>query len=474
MIKTLLLTATILFFSSCNHTAPPKPDADRVIKDTLAQIFLQPFNQSPQEQNIYIRVDAKQEKMPCPRSTAIKQLMKELKTETQKFVIDNNQPVEITGQEGTKLSFAPNCFVNAEGNQVSTPVNIELKECYNLSDMLRENLLTANQGGYASGKGMLCVRAYADGKALQLKTGGAINVQFPFFTDNNDGYKLYRGDENADGLIVWNAVCEQKAAVPEINPSASYAKPQFSYLGLGLKEYLLQNLSYPDEARRNELSANLEVTFTVSKDGRVKNVVTAESYKIFRQEIEQSLTSMPAWKPAAYNGKNIASSVHVNIDFNIRSADQVKVDFDDAKSSLISTGNDLYVLYGSDLVRQKSGQSEQAINRVGWFNYSKPLDAGNKKAELIVCSNEKSEVKLLLKNKTIIIGAENCMGFADFQNLPLGQEAYIVAVRYDGGNMLYAVQPVTLSKQTVVTLQWKKGDKKEIAKVYRKLSKDLS
>lgn len=152
----------------------------------------------------------------------------------------------------------------------------------------------------------------------------------------------------------------------------------------------------------------------------------------------------------------------------------MKIDFDDAKSSLVSAGSDLYVLYGSDLVHPMANPAEQTLNTTGWFNYGKALDAGVQKAELIVCSNEKSEVKLLLKNKKAIIGAENCLGFADFNNLPLGQEAYIVAVRYDSGKMLCAVQPVTLSKQPVVTLQWKKGSKEEIAKVYRKLSKDIS
>ncbi len=474
MIKTLLFATAILFFSSCNHTSPPKPDADRVIKDTLAQNILQPFNQSPPAQNIYVRVEPKQEKLPCPRSSDIKDVMKALKTETQRFVINNGQNAEITGEKGTRLSFAPNCFVNAEGNEISTPVAIELKECYTPDAMLHENLFTANQGDYATGKGMLSISAYANGQALQLKTGEAIDVQFPFYTGNRDGYKLYRGDENADGLIVWSGVGEAKAAIPEVYSRASYVKPEFLYQGQDLKGYLLQNLSYPDEARRNELSANVEVTFTVSKEGRVKDVVTAESYKIFRQEIEQSLSSMPVWKPAVYNGRNIATSVHVNIDFNIRSAEQVQIDFDEAKSSLISAGKELYVLYGSDLAGQKYDQRGLALSRMGWFNYSKPLDAGKDKAELIVCSDEKSEVKLLLKNKAAIVAAENCMGFADFNNLPLGEEAYIVAVRYDAGDMLYSVQPVTLSKQSVVTLKWMKGDKEAIAKVYRKLGKGIS
>ena len=184
---------------------------------------------------------------------------------------------------------------------------------------------------------------------------------------------------------------------------------------------------------------------------------------------------MPAWKPAVYNDRNIASSVHVNIDFNIRRADQVQIDFNETKASLISAGSAMYLLYGTDLKGEVAqNTSVRALSSMGWFNCSKPVKAGLQNAELIVCSNEKSEVKLLMKNKAAIIGGDNFVGYADFKNLPLGEEACIIAVRYDGGNMLYAVQPVTLSKQAVITLNWKRGSREEIAKVYRKLSKDLS
>jgi TonB family protein len=474
MIKTFPLVAAILFFASCNHTTPPKPDADRVIKDTLAEIILQPFNQSPQAQNIYVHVEATQEKVPCCRSNAIKQVMEDLKTQPQKFVIDNSRPAEITGEEGTKLAFTPNSFISSNGSEVSAPVTIELKECYNINAMLRENLLTSTDGGFSASRVMLCVNAFADGQPLQLKDGETINVHFPFYINNFSKSKLYHGNENADGLIVWSTATEEKATGPEIYPSTSFLKPEFSYQNQDFKAYLLQNLNYPDEARRNELSANVEVTFTVSKYGKVTNVITAESYKIFRQEIEQAFATMPVWKPAVYNGKNIASSVHASINFNIRSADQVQVDFNESKSSLISAGNELYVLYGSDLKRQSPDVSGLPLGKTGWFNYSKPLDGGDQNAELIVCSNEKTEVKLLLKNKIAIIGGENCLGFADFKNLPLGEEAYIVAVRYENGNMLYSVQPVTFNKQSIITLKWKKGDKEEITRAYRKLSKDLS
>ncbi len=475
MIKTLPCIAAILFFTSCNHNAPPKPDADRVIKDTLAQIILQPFNQLPPQQNIYAKVETKQQKMLCARDASIKQVMDGLKAAPQNFLIDNTRPFEVTGKMGTRLSFKAHSFINNEGYEVTEPVTIELKECYSLEAMLSENLLTAADGGLSASKGMVFVNARASGKSLQLRSGQTMDVQFPFAIKGRNGIKVYHGTENADGLVAWNTVSNEGEMFPKVFSSTDFTKPEFLYQGLGVKEYLLQNLSYPEEAKRNELSANVEVTFEVDGHGKVTEVTTAESYKIFRQAIEQSLKDMPAWKPAVYNGKDIAASVHVNIDFNIRRANQVEIDFNEAKASLISAGAAMYVLCGADLKGNVvHNPAVETFGKTGWYNCSREIKAGRKNAELIVCADDKSEIKLLMKNRAAIIGGENCLGYADFKNLPLGEEAYIVAVRYEKGNMLYAVQQVTLSRQTVVSLNWKRGNREEIARVYRKLSQDIS
>lgn len=357
MVKTLLLTTAILFFSSCNHTCEPKPDTDRVIKDTLAQTILKPFNLQPAPQRLYAKVEAREEKFLSPRGAAIKQLMEELKAAPQKFIIDNAQRTEITGQQGTKLSIKPNSFVNAEGAEIAEPVTIELKECYSIEAMLHENLLT---GGFFASKGMLYVNAFASGRALKLKAGEKINVQWPFATDRN-GYKLYYGNENADAQINWNDANNED---PKLFASAGFVKPEFTGQGLEFKDYLHKNISYPDEAKRNELSAKVEVTFTIDTNGRVTEIASAESYKIFKQVIDASFKSMPAWIPAVYNGKNIASSVHLNIDFNIRRADQVQVEFNENKASLVSAGKAVYLLYGTDLKRNAASDiSAQAFTK---------------------------------------------------------------------------------------------------------------
>ena len=469
MAKTLLFVIVILFLTSCNHNPESKPDADRAIIDTVAQTILKPFNQPPPAKAIYAKVEIRQEKFLCQRDEAIRKMISDIKAAPQKFTIDNKLTSEITGAFGTRLSFNAGCFVSNNGNEVKDRVTVELKECYTIEAMLAENLLTSGNENFSSTKGMIYVNAFSNSIPLKLKAGEKVKVQWPFAGTLKE-YSLQYGELNTDDQVSWTPVASDNAKVLAFS---GFIKPQFEGDGLGFKDYLLENISYPDEAKRNELSAKVDVAFTIDAHGQITDVNSAESYKIFRQAIAESLKKMPAWKPAVYQGKNIASSLHLTIDFNIRRTNQVKIDFNENKAAMVSEDNTLYLLYGSDLKGKAAlEKAEPVLTQLGWYNFSKLLRRSNQKpAELIVCANEKSEIRLLMKNQHSILGGENDLGFADFKNLPLGEDAYVIGVKYEGGNLFYAIQPVTLSKQSILTLKWKKGSQQKLLEAYRNLDK---
>ena len=471
MTKTLLCALVILLLSSCNHTPELKPDADRVIRDTVAQTILQPFTEAPVTKAIYAKVETRQDKFLCPRNASIKNLMADLKAAPQKFTINGKLNNQITGVQGTRLIFTPNCFIKSGGGEVDEPITVELKECYSTEAMLSENLATTTSNDISHSRGLIYVNALAGNEILKLREDANIEVQWPF-AKNMDDYSLQYGKPKADDQVEWIKVENQKA---KVFASSGFTKPEFDGQGLGFKNYLLQNISYPDEAKRNELSAKVEVTFTIDAKGMVSNVNSAESYKVFRQAIEGSLKKMPPWQPAAYHGKNIASTVHLSIDFNLRRTEQVAVEFAEDKASLVSEGNSFYLLYGSDLKRSPDDEKAgQALDRLGWYNLSKALALRYQTtAELIVCANEKSEIRLLMKKQHAILGGENNIGFADFKDLPLGESACVIGVKYEDGSMFYAIQPVTINKQSVVSLNWKKGSRQELLQVYHRLANEL-
>ena len=95
--------------------------------------------------------------------------------------------------------------------------------------------------------------------------------------------------------------------------------------------------------------------------------------------------------------------------------------------------------------------------------------SGNK-ADVIISSNQNTDVKIIFKNRNTIVSGENCVGYCRFNNISVNEEVYVIGVRYEGGNIFYALQPLKLEKQSVVSLNWKKGNEKDVKKVFRSLT----
>jgi hypothetical protein len=227
-------------------------------------------------------------------------------------------------------------------------------------------------------------------------------------------------------------------------------------------------LVYPEEAKRNELSANIEATLFINEEGKVAEITTGESYKIFRNEIKRVLKTMPDWKPATYGERNIPAVVHLNVDFNIRRADQVKVSFNDNQVSLVNSPGNTYLVYGQTEGTAKNA-SKQWFEKTGWYNCARVVKTSGALADVIIRSDAKTDVKLVLKNHNSIISGQDYVGYSRFKNLPVNTDVYIVAVHRDKGQLSYAVQPLKLEKQTVVSLDFKKGEEADVVKAYKKL-----
>ena len=470
MKKLILLFAVFLSLSACNNqTTEPKPDAVRVIKDTLAETIMRPFNEKPNAKKIYAKVGVSEDVFLRKQDATLNGLLAGMKTKPQHFTINTTEPSEVQGEQGTKLVFNPNSFTDKNGKEITAPVDIELKECYKLDEMLRENL-TGNPGDkLMESRGMICINASSGGEELKLKDGEMIRVRFPFTVQKKDRYKFFYGDEEADGNMNWTPAPE--TTVPQYFGAKEFTLPEFSYNGLELKNYLHETLTYPEEAKRNELSAKVEVSFLIDKNGKVTEVNTRESYKIFRNEIARVLNNMPGWIPATYGGKNIPAMVHVDIDFNIRRFDQVQVDFTETEASLVNTAGNCYMEYGSDSKNpnRKNGNS-QSFDKLGWYNCSREVATTGAMADVVIAADSKSDVKLILKNRTAVTGGQNCVGYSRFKNLPVNAEVFVMAVRYDGKQIEYALQPLKLEKQNVVSLVWRKGDEAAVEKVYKRIA----
>jgi hypothetical protein len=95
----------------------------------------------------------------------------------------------ITGEKGTKVTFAANAFVDGNGNTVSGNVTVTLKEVLSKKDVLFSGVMTESNGQLLESGGEILVKAQKDGVALQvnraLQNDGA-RVEVPKVMNNRE------------------------------------------------------------------------------------------------------------------------------------------------------------------------------------------------------------------------------------------------------------------------------------------------
>lgn len=105
-----------------------------------------------------------------------------------------------------------------------------------------------------------------------------------------------------------------------------YLKPEEmpTYAGgeSALRDYLHDNIKYPEQARNDGKEGTVFVDFVVDKNGKVVDVVGSDSVNTdldpaFVEESVRVVSTMPAWVPAKQKGKPVATAYSIPIKFEI-------------------------------------------------------------------------------------------------------------------------------------------------------------
>lgn len=166
------------------------------------------------------------------KSSQTEELLKSFKKTAQNYTISANEPTEITGEEGTVLTFSADIFEYADGSgNVEGEIEIQLTEYYTMCDMLFNKLSTVTTDNkLLETAGMVYIEAFAQNKPLKLKQGTRYQIAFPLQGENKDPeMKLFNGVENEQGNIVWNndPVDQKIDSLPFYGEPEDLAKDQF-------------------------------------------------------------------------------------------------------------------------------------------------------------------------------------------------------------------------------------------------------
>lgn len=468
----LWLSIALFLFSACNQPGADESQGTKPIVDTTAGILLRDFETTQQHAgNNCVDVVPTDKGVPADKSPQLLAALQRSLPAPQQFTINAAQPAEIKGAQGTRVSFSPGCFVDAKGRIVKEDVQLELRECYTLNDMLRHHLNTSIAGSPVESKGIISILAFYKGNELKLKEGEQMQVEFPW-NRLPEGYNFSYGTAVQDEFN-WLPAEDYLpyASLPTIDAGSLAGKPlppSFSYQGLNLAAYLKEFITYPEEARRNELSSSVDAVVQLSAEGKVEQVNAAAAYKIFREDLTLQLLKLPKFSPATYAGRNIPCSIHVWLNFDIRGTDQIAVKADDTEVTYYYHNQSATTTTGTTAAA--GGNYNRSFSRLGWISCGRFLNTEGPKADVIVRSDANSSMRLVLKGFNSIVQGEGFVGYTRFRNVPVGTPVFVFGVQQQGNQANFSLEERKLEKQTIVTPVWKNSAETSLIEVVNHLT----
>lgn len=113
--------------------------------------------------------------------------------------------------------------------------------------------------------------------------------------------------------LIYSQVKDSRA-IPEVDEM-----PQFPGGESELLRYVAENVKYPNEARKKNISGRVFVQFVIEPDGSVSNIQILRGIgSICDQEAYRVVQSMPKWKPGKKDGKKVRVEYVLPINFKLR------------------------------------------------------------------------------------------------------------------------------------------------------------
>lgn len=112
-------------------------------------------------------------------------------------------------------------------------------------------------------------------------------------------------------------VARPKAEDNTIYESADHM-PTFPGGAKALRQFIDDNLQYPEEALADSIQGTIQVSFVVEKDGRATAFeVIDEHHPALEAEAVRVLQLMPKWNPATHNGVRVRVEYVVPVKFKL-------------------------------------------------------------------------------------------------------------------------------------------------------------
>ncbi|MBP9221180.1 MAG: hypothetical protein KBF42_07345 [Chitinophagales bacterium] len=395
----------------------------------------------------------------------------------EEFKIDPQSLSVITCEKGTTVKFDPGIFVYADNKMpVSEDIIISVTEYLSTSDFLFKGLSTTSNNQLIETAGMVYLDASAGGRIVEIKAGEYYNIEIPSSTEK-ENMELFYGKETEDGINWVSANRGNLMFYDDRNynlcgyyKKGKKVKTQFDG-GIGaLYEYLHSQYVFPDgfdEASSKKeiiLNATSYVNFSVNSEGQPIKVYTSPYIRTYADsQLVVAFQNSPCWITSVniYEAKKMMIPVKMNW---VRDPKKIPTkllvnDKPEEKKFTASYEADRYLMVSAQL---------------GWINCDRFTDPQIPKTNLFVVldSTYDATVRIVFNDISSVMTGKRFTGGFEFQNLPGGQYATIVAMRIVDGKTEIATKKYLINGSTVNDLVFKVADENELRRQFESIGKN--
>ncbi len=416
--------------------------------------------------------------------------------ENQQFEILGNKENLITCKEGTKILIPRNTFILANGEYPDSSLVIQVKECYNISSFLLENLSTTSKERILESGGMLKITANYKGDSLLINKQKELVISMPAKKKKNN-MNLFLGNRNENGSINWEI--DKKGS--EINKvvSSNNIKKEYRYkttlrewqywfepgkadttIDIGtlplvgtknnLSEYI-DKFQFLDSEYIQKISEHdssyIKIKFRLDENGDFYNikVISSES-KDAERKIIKYFDAFPHFDLSK-------SGLNPKYWYDWILSLSSKYDIDEEKFN--RDFNNKYSKYKSQVI-DKMNISElddyiYTSSQLGWINCDRFWDYDGSKIDFIVNTpfSEKTDVKLIFEGIQCIMQGNLIDNRIVFKNVPIGLGVKLIGISYEDNQPLLAVRKTKIQDEIYDLQNFSKFTLKDLEEELKKI-----
>ncbi len=406
---------------------------------------------------------------------------------TKSFTFNPKADTTLFGEQGTRIFIDSETFQFPNGDLVKDSIKIELQEFYKKSDIVLAELSTESNGELLETAGMLNIKAFSNGKAIEIKSDKRIVVHFP---KGNDYYKkmdLFYPDSTAtdSSVVNWNvdtiSLIKRTMRLsgfgwwyPSSNDSTRYDfipkdfKEEGYYwnpLDFYVKSYDFSDRTIKEVEQTKNVntykgfgswnSNGVECELYVTKKGYIRSpkIVTNLSRRA-RREMLKFLRNLPQLEA----GKNKYGDIIERRGLLFIKPGDI-VPLYETEEAYVKSFNEKYARYEDEPIKSMD-QAELkfyifSVGKLGWINCDRFLQF-EEKVDLMVDikASPDLQLKLVFKDINGVLKPKVVDGKYVFQQIPVGEKATIVGIKNSEDNLLAAIEELTISESPINDLKF--------------------